>query len=246
VTDKARNINPLVDMLIIGGKIFGELDQNLEKTLTNLAERFGLSPDQLVNANDLQIIESAKEFEGRAFDVVWTDGYGVTRIEEILQENSDRRPLDTNELKKLTEGANPLAELYVFPAMTKKKGDKWSLDVSKASPLIMAMGDTETDGQIRLRYSKDGTFGKESVRYLLIDGGDIESTIEDGKSELHLGIESMTGEFRVSDEDGMLMMGNGHGKLTYKRISKDHFFFGSRLSRDLTSEWRYEATRIQE
>jgi hypothetical protein len=244
LAEKAKKIHPVVQLLISAGKILEGADPNLEKTLTFLAKSLGISPKSLANTQDLQILESAKHFEGRTFVVLWTNGYGVTSIEEVLDGNSDRRPLDQNELEELAVGADPLAELYVFPSLSKKKGDRWNLDASQASPIFMGMGDAETDGQIRLRYTKDGKFGKESVRSLLIEDGDVEAKVKDGGDEIQLGIESMSGEIRVSAKDGMLLMGNGRGRLIFERISKDHLFFKARISRDLTSEWRYEATRV--
>lgn len=245
--DRIKKSHPLIEILIDGGKILEGEDPNLEKTLTFFGEALGISPDSLKDARDLWILEKAKILEGRTFIVLWTNGYGVTRIEEILDQNSERQPLDTDELQELALGADPLAETYLFPSLSKKKGERWKVDASRASPIFMGLGDAETDGQIRVRYSKDGKFGKkkeESVRNLLIDDGDLEVTLEDGGEELHLGIESMSGELRVSNKDGMLLMGNGRGQLKFERLSKDHLFFGSRISRDLTSEWRYEAERV--
>jgi hypothetical protein len=243
IDDTLEDAVPGYKILKRAGKLVEGADPKLERTLTSFAKRLGLKPDALVDRRDLQLIESPDKYRGRSFRVTWMNGFGVVQVIED-EPKGQRGRLDLNDLRQYSLGVNPLADLYIFPSLKKQKGDRWTLDASRASSIFVGRGDASTSGKVELRYKTDGKYGSRTARMLGIEAGNIKAYTDDDGDAIEAGFDSMVGDMAVSNQDGLLLMANGTGKLTYERISKDHILFKARISKNFKAQWRYEASRL--
>ncbi|HBJ36659.1 MAG TPA: hypothetical protein DDZ51_18260 [Planctomycetaceae bacterium] len=221
-----------------------EIDPNYQRSLTEIARRFGLEPGQLNDVKDLQWMETPRVYSGCSFEVHWVNGIGVTKATQVKSPNSEAQSLSSEDINRWLVGANPLAELYVFPSLKKAVGDSWTLDASRATSIFAGQGDATSEGEVKLRYESDGDYDGNKVRQVYIQNGRIEVVVASEGQETQYRINAMEGTMKIDHRDAMLMMSGGTGDLSYSRLSTDHFLFKAELRRDISCQWRYEAKRV--
>lgn len=237
---------PPLKILIESGKILEGADPNLKRSLTALAMRLNIRPETLAKAKDLELIEKPGTFAGSSFAVDWDNKFGITKVVRTPKPGSGApQKMDTQLIREWAVGANPLAELYVFPSLSKRRGDKWPLDARDAGPIFAGRGDAITRGEVGLAYVDDQTYAGNQVRHLDIRNGNLNVSVNEGENESRYRVDSMDGKLLVADDDGMLLMGNGNGDVSYNRLSTNHILFKAEISRDFECKWRYEAEKIR-
>ena len=237
---------PPLKILIESGKILEGADPNLKRSLTALARRLNIRPETLAKAKDLELIEKPGTFAGSSFAVDWDNKFGITKVVRTPKPGSGApQKMDTQLIREWAVGANPLAELYVFPSLSKRRGDKWPLDARDAGPIFAGRGDAITRGEVGLAYVDDQTYAGNQVRHLDIRNGNLNVSVNEGENESRYRVDSMDGKLLVADDDGMLLMGNGNGDVSYNRLSTNHILFKAEISRDFECKWRYEAEKIR-
>lgn len=239
----AERLSPSFKIAITVLKKWEEIDPDFQLTMTEAAKRFGMPMDQMGRARDLEWMETPRAYSGCSFEVQWVNGIGVTEALQIDSSNTKVPKLSEDDLKRWLVGANPLAELYVFPSLEKRIGDSWPLDASRATSVFSGQGDATSVGEIRLRYESDDTYDGNPVRILFIQNGSAEVITKSDGKETRYKINSMKGTMKVDNRDAMLRMSNGTGAISFSQMSTDHFLFKAELRRDVAGEWRYEAKR---
>ena len=169
------------------------------------------------------------------------NGFGVTDARQVDNGNRDAIRLDVDDINRWAMGADPLASLYVFPTLSKRRGDAWTLDATHASSLFVGRGDARSRGQVELRYDRDTPYDDRPARHLTIDAGNVAVSLEGDRRDTRYEIDSMEGEMVVARDDAMLLMATGTGQVSYRSFSTDHLLFKADLNRDVTTRWRYEA-----
>ena len=240
----AELMSPSFKVAITLLRKWDEIDPDYQRTMTEAAKRLGLQPDQLGNAKDLEWMESPRVYSGCSFEVQWVNGIGVTQAKQIVSNNANAPKLSEDDLRSWLVGANPLAELYVFPSLEKHVGDSWVLDASRATSVFSGQGDATSTGDIKLRYERDDNYDGNPVRSVFIQNGNVEVITKSDGEETRYKINSMEGTMKVDNRDAMLRMSYGTGAISYSRLSTDHLLFKAELKRDISGEWRYEAKRM--
>ena len=241
----AGKIYPPLKFAITLAKKLEQLDPEYERSLTTVANRLGLEPDQLISAKELEWFEEPRVYSGCSFKLKWVKEFGVVEAEQINGPNEKAPKLSVEDVLKWAVGADPLAELYIDPSLQKKVGDSWTLDAAQATQLFAGQGGARSTGKINVRYESDGTYAGSAVRNVLIQNGNIEVTLDDDNTATRYQLNSMEGNIKLDNGDGTLLMANGTGQIGYSRESKDHFLFKAEVSRDVSSNWRYEAKRME-
>ena len=241
----AGKIYPPLKFAITLVKKLEQLDPEYERSLTTVANRLGLEPEQLISAKELEWFEEPRVYSGCSFKLKWVKEFGVVEAEQINGPNEKAPKLSVEDVRKWAVGADPLAELYIDPSLQKKVGDSWTLDAAQATPLFAGQGGARSTGKINVRYESDGTYAGSAVRNVLIQNGNIEVTLDDDNTATRFQLNSMEGNIKLDNGDGTLLMANGSGQIGYSRKSKDHFLFKAEVSRDVSSNWRYEAKRME-
>ena len=219
------------------------IDQDLQKSLTAIGKLLGIEPRKMLKNAELSWAEEPKIYAGYAFELEWINRFGVQSVTQVAK--PDGSPdLSLDNLRSWGERADPLAELYVFPSLTKRIGDEWPLDAARATPIFSGDGDARSTGKINLKYVSDGTYDTAKVRNIEIVNGNVKVVRQEGADETSYEIDSLTGVMKVGHEDGMLRMSQGTGQFGYSKLSKNHILFKAELSRDVKAEWRYEAVQI--
>ncbi|TWU37477.1 hypothetical protein Q31b_42650 [Novipirellula aureliae] len=243
--DQAAMIgSPAYRMATILLKKGEQIDPQYERTLTAVARGIGISVDQLINIKETEWVENPRVYVGCAFELEWVNGFGVTKATQVKSSIGNAPKIKVEDIRAWAAGADPLAELYVFPSLAKRIGDKWQLDASRAASIFSGQGDAVSMGKINLRYGSNGSYDTSDVRNLSIVSGDVTVFTESDGQETRYQINSMEGGMKVDNGDAMLLMANGTGDISYNRLSTDHFLFKAELSKNVRAEWRYEAKRM--
>lgn len=240
------HMSPSFKVMVTVLKKWDEIDPNYQRTMTKTAKRLGIEAGQLEQAKDLEWMEEPRSYSGCSFEVQWANGIGVTDVKQTFDADSKSPKLSEDDLKSWFVGANPLAELYVFPSLTKRVGDSWILDASRATSMFVGQGDAKSNGEIKLRYERDATYDGKPVRSLFIQNGNVEVITSSDGEETKYTINSMEGTMKVDPKDAMLKMSSGTGDINYSRMSTDHFLFKAELKREISGEWRYEAKKLDQ
>ena len=241
----AGKIYPPLNFVITLAQKLKVLDPEYERSLTTVANRLGLEPEQLISAKELEWFEEPRIYSGCSFKLKWVKEFGVVEAEQINGPNEKAPKLSVEDVLKWAVGADPLAELYIDPSLRKKVGDSWTLDAAQATPLFAGQGGARSTGKINVRYESDGTYAGSAVRNVLIQNGNIEVTLDDDNTATRYQLNSMEGNIKLDNGNGTLLMANGTGQISYSRKSKDHFLFKAEVSRDVSGNWRYEAKRME-
>jgi len=226
-------------------KKWEQVDPNYQRTLTAVADKLGINADQLTKDKELEWIENPRAYTGCSFELEWENGVGVTKVEQVKNASGETvKTLSKETIQRWAIGADPLAELYVYPSLNRKVGDAWTLDASRASSLFAGQGDARTMGEINLRQENDAVYDGTLIRNVSIRSGDIRAVVEEDGQETRYEMTHLNGRFQLGSGDAMLRMANGTGTMNYSRFSTDHWLFKAELSRDVSAQWRYESERV--
>lgn len=229
-----------------------QIDPRYERTLSEIARRLGISDVELIAAKgaagELEWVEEPRVYSGCSFLLRWEHDEqaklsAVTQVKEVESASGDSPRLSEEDIRFWAYQAEPLVGLYVFPSLAKRVGDEWALDASRATSVFVGRSDAASTGKINLRYESNGRYNDSSVRNVSVLNGNVGVILRDDEQETRYQINGMEGEFKVGDEDGLLLMSHGTGRLNYHRLSTNHFLFKAEVTRDFEGHWRYEATR---
>ncbi|QDS93885.1 hypothetical protein FF011L_26610 [Roseimaritima multifibrata] len=223
-----------------------EIDPGYQKTLSRVASAVGLRIEDYTKDEGTRLLDEPRIYSGCSFEARWVNGFGfVEPPTQVGSPDGRRVVLSVEDLQQWAAGADPLASLYIFPSLRKQLGDRWTLDASRATSVFSGRGDASSRGEINLQYRRDGDYDGEKVRELSITSGNVDVTVRGQDRDTRYQIHSMDGYMKVSHDDAMLRNAYGTGKFGYSSFSTDHLLFKASIKRDVNSDWRYEADRLQ-
>jgi hypothetical protein len=226
----------------ISGKV-NELDPGLERILTGISRRIGLIND-LSTDPELTWFEEPQEYSGCSFEVEWMNGSGVTKVKQVKNLAGEKKNLEVSQIRRWMGTADPLAELYFFPSLNKRIGDRWTVDASRASTIFSGDASAVASGKLEVHYVNDGDYSNQKTRDLRIEAGNVQLVETRDVERTIYTLSSMTGRAKFDHQTAGLLMSNGEGSVQYNRVSTNHILFEAKLNRDMQAKWRFE-TEVQ-
>lgn len=217
--------------------LWGKIDPQYEKTLTQLLEWSGVDPSQLSPNTQLRIVEDPEPLAGCTFEVVWTNGLGITLCRQI--DGPVNVKLD--EVRRWALGADPLFDLYIMDTLNRQIGDRWEVDGQAAVNVLSAQGGRDSKGKVMLKYLRDTEFDQRACRHLAIQGGSLGFTLDRDSQSTDASASEIQGQILYDKDAYLVLEANGTCDLHVKAESKNHLLFKAEWQRDTDVDFRYEA-----
>lgn len=167
---------------------------------------------------------------------------GLTEIKTI------KGPLRAStQLTQLAGNLSPMLDMYVFPNADARMGEKFSIDLSRASDLMNFGPGMLARGLLTMEYGSDATYDTEGCRSANLEGGTAKFT---GSSNGIKHTTSLTPKLGKNGKPGLLLFSKND--LLVRRMSaewdvstfsvtENHLLFGVEKGSKLEVSSRYEA-----
>ena len=225
---------PYVGPIVVA---WGHIDPQYEKSLTWLWKRSGIAPPQLPTNTPLRIIEKPEPMIGCSFEVVWTNGLGITLVRQIAG------PVDVklDDVRVWAQSADPLFDLYIMDTLNRPIGDRWEVDGKAAVNVLSAQGARDSKGKLLLKYLKDSQFDGRDCRHLAIQGGTLGVSLDRESAATDALASQIQGKILYDKRAYLVLEADGTCHVDAKIESTNHLLFKSEWQRDVDVRFRYEA-----
>lgn len=219
---------------------YGKVDPRYEKALTRLAEVSGFDIERLTQIDEARLVEDPAPYSGCTFEVVWSNGLGVTRVRQT--DGPVRVKLD--DIRRWAETAEPLLDYYVMDNVNRPPGATWTIDADNASGLMVQQGGATSDGSMQLKYLRDAEYDGKPCRQLAIQRGDLKLALDQDAKRYDARIRGIQGRVFYGKQDYLVLQAGGTCDIQAKVERKNHLLFGTKWQRDVQADFRYEALVI--
>ncbi len=180
--------------------------------------------------------------EGKSFLLEYEDGIGLVKIEVL-----DPESILALREKELIERAFYLSDYYIFrdrdqPLRVIRPGDTWVVDAKNLAGILDPRLRHKTEGAVQLkRLADEKVQGKDCAVFALQEA--LMKMRDTNQRENLIGDASFhQGKLLYDLSLRYVMQAHLEGKLNYRSVSQDHFFFQAKLLGDPTIKVRYECT----
>ena len=219
---------------------YGKVDPRYEKALTRLAEVSGFDVERLTQIDEAQLVEDPAQYSGCSFEVVWSNGLGITRVRQIAG------PVEVklDDVRRWAEAADPLLDYYVMENVNRPIGETWEIDAKNASGMMVHNQTGTSDGSLKLKYLRDAQYDSQPCRQLAIQRGDLTMMLDQNAKKYDARVRGIQGRVFYGKNDYLILQANGTCDIQANVKSKNHLLFGTKWQRDVSTEFRYEAKLI--
>lgn len=219
---------------------YGKVDPRYEKALTRLAEVSGFDVEKLTQIDEAQLVEDPAQYSGCIFEVVWSNGIGITRVRQT------GGPVDVklDDIRRWAQAADPLLDYYVMENVDRPAGDTWEVDARDASGMMVHQTGGQSDGSLRLKYLRDESYQGKTCRQLAIQNGDLTLSLDQNAKKYDARVRGIQGRVFYGKDDYLVLQANGTCDIKADVRSKNHLLFGTKWQREVKTDFRYEAKLI--
>lgn len=219
---------------------YGKVDPRYEKALTRLAEVSGFDVERLTQIEEAQLVEDPAQYSGCTFEVVWSNGLGITRV----RQTAGPVEVKLDDIRRWAEAADPLLDYYVMDNVNRPVGESWEVDAKNASGMMIHQQGGQTDGSLKLKYLRDATYDAQPCRQLAIQSGDLTMMLDQNAKRYDARVRGIQGRVFYGKADFLVLQAGGTCDIQANVKSKNHLLFGTKWQRDVKTDFRYEAKLI--
>jgi hypothetical protein len=219
---------------------YGKVDPRYEKALTRLAEVSGFDVERLTQIEEAQLVEDPAQYSGCKFEVIWSNGLGITRVRQI----DGPVTVKLDDIRRWAEAADPLLDYYVMDNVNRPIGETWEVDAKKASGMMVHQQGGQSDGSLKLKYLRDATYDGQTCRQLAIQSGELTLALDQNAKKYDARVRGIQGRVFYGKSDYLVLQANGTCDIKANVKSKNHLLFGTKWQRDVTTDFRYEAKMV--
>ena len=216
---------------------YGKVDPRYERALTRLAEVSGFDVERLTQIDEAQLVEDPAQYSGCTFEVVWSNGLGVTRV----RQTDGPVTVKLDDIRRWAEAADPLLDYYVMENVDRPVGDTWDVDAKDASGMMVHQQGGQSDGSLKLKYLRDETYDGQTCRQLAIQRGELTMSLDQNAKKYDARVRGIQGRVFYGKNDYLVLQANGTCDIQANVRSKNHLLFGTKWQRDVKTDFRYEA-----
>lgn len=238
--DAARTAAPPVDVAYKLVVTYGKVDPRYEKALTRLAEVSGFDVERLTQIDEAQLVEDPARYSGCVFEVVWSNGLGITRVRQV----DGPVEVKLDDVRRWAEAADPLLDYYVMDTIERPVGSTWEVDARDAGGMMIHTQSSETAGSLGMKYLRDAAYDGHSCRQLAIQRGDLTMSLDQNAKRYDARVRGIQGRVFYGKSDYLILQANGTCDIQANVKSKNHLLFGTKWQRDVKTDFRYEAKLI--
>lgn len=235
--DVTRTALPPADVAYKLLVTYGKVDPRYEKALTRLAEVSGFDVERLTQIDEAQLVEDPAQYSGCVFEVVWSNGLGITRVRQI----DGPVTVKLDDIRRWAEAADPLLDYYVMDNVDRAVGETWTVDAKDASGMLVHQQGGQSDGSLKLKYLRDADYDSHTCRQLAIQSGDLTMTLDQNAKKYDARVRGIQGRVFYGKSDYLVLQANGTCDIQANVTSKNHLLFGTKWQRDVQTDFRYEA-----
>lgn len=238
--DVTRTALPPADVAYKLIVTYGKVDPRYEKALTRLAEVSGFDVERLTQIDEAQLVEDPAQYSGCTFEVVWSNGLGITRV----RQTDGPVTVKLDDIRRWAEAADPLLDYYVMDNVDRPVGDTWVVDAKNASGMMVHQQGGQSDGSMKLKYLRDADYDGQTCRQLAIQSGDLTMSLDQNAKKYDAKIRGIQGRVFYGKQDFLVLQANGNCDIQANVKSKNHLLFGTKWQRDVKTDFRYEAKLV--
>ena len=238
--DVTRTALPPADVAYKLIVTYGKVDPRYEKALTRLAEVSGFDVERLTQIDEAQLVEDPAQYSGCTFEVVWSNGLGITRV----RQTDGPVTVKLDDIRRWAEAADPLLDYYVMDNVNRPIGDSWDVDAKNASGMMVHQQGGQSDGSLKLKYLRDANYDGQTCRQLAIQRGDLTMSLDQNAKKYDARVRGIQGRVFYGKLDYLVLQANGNCDIEANVKSKNHLLFGTKWQREVQTEFRYEAKLI--
>ncbi len=255
---RVLSANPTTPIIAVAIRLLqgvGKVDPGFERSLTaSLAKLKACGLDLTKYAEtdfDLKLATIVKgdvetQIAGHIVRIKVTGEPGLTEIKTI------KGPLRAStQLTQLAGNLSPMLDMYVFPNTDARIGEKFSIDLSRASDLMNFGPGMSASGLLTMTYGSDATYDTEGCRSANLEGGTAKFI---GSSNGIKHTTSLTPKLGKNGKPGLLLFSKND--LLVRRMSaewdvstfsvtENHLLFGVEKGSKLEVSSRYEAQLVK-
>ncbi|MCA9138872.1 MAG: hypothetical protein KDB00_19005 [Planctomycetales bacterium] len=238
--DVTRTALPPADVAYKLIVTYGKVDPRYEKALTRLAEASGFDVERLTQIDEAQLVEDPAQYSGCTFEVVWSNGLGITRV----RQTDGPVTVKLDDIRRWAEAADPLLDYYVMDNVDRPVGDTWVIDAKNASGMMVHQQGGQSEGSMKMKYLRDEDYDSQTCRQLAIQSGDLTMSLDQNAKKYDAKIRGIQGRVFYGKQDYLVLQANGTCDIQANVKSKNHLLFGTKWQRDVQTDFRYEAKLI--
>ncbi|MCO8120172.1 hypothetical protein NHH03_00360 [Stieleria sp. TO1_6] len=238
--DVTRTTLPPADVAYKLMMTYGKVDPRYEKVLTRLAQASGFDVERLTQIDEAQLVEDPAQYSGCQFEVVWSNGLGVTRV----RQTDGPVTVKLDDIRRWAEAADPLLDYYVMDNVNRPVGDTWSVDAGNASGMLVHQQGGQSEGTLKMKYLRDANYDNQTCRQLVIQNGDLTLALDQNAKSYDARVRGIQGRVFYGKSDYLVLQANGTCEIKANVKSKTHLLFGTKWQRDVQTDFRYEAQLI--
>ena len=238
--DVTRTAVPPADVAYKLLVTYGKVDPRYEKALTRLAEASGFDVERLTQIEEAQLVEDPAQYSGCTFEVVWSNGLGITRV----RQTDGPVTVKLDDIRRWAEAADPLLDYYVMDNVNRPVGETWEVDAKNASGMMIHQDGGQSDGSLKLKYLRDASYDGQTCRQLAIQRGELTLSLDQNAKKYDAKIRGIQGRVFYGKSDYLVLQANGTCDIQANVRSKNHLLFGTKWQRDVQTDFRYEAKLI--
>jgi hypothetical protein len=221
---------------------YGKVDPRYEKALTRLAEATGFDVERLTQIEEAQLVEDPAQYSGCGFEVVWSNGLGVTRV----RQTGGPVTVKLEDVRRWADATNPLLDYYVMDNVDRPVGETWEVDAKNASGILLHQNGGQSEGSLGLKYLRDTLYDGQTCRQLAIQRGSLTLALDHNTKTYDAKIRGIQGRVFFGKSDYLVLQANGTCDIQANVKSKNHLLFGTKWQRDVKTDFRYEAKLISD
>ncbi|WP_436716773.1 hypothetical protein U8335_05775 [Roseiconus lacunae] len=220
---------------------YGKVDPRYEKVLTRLAEVSGFDVERLTQIDEARLVEDPAQYSGCTFEVVWSNGLGITKV----RQTAGPVTVKLDDVRRWAQAADPLLDYYVMENVNRPVNDAWKVDAGNAGSMLVHGGGSSS-GSIQLRYLRDAIYDGKACRQLAIQNGDLALMLDHNAKKYDARVRGIQGRVFFGKDDYLILQANGTCDIKADVRSKNHLLFGTKWQRDVQTDFRYEAQRLND